>query len=124
MTGHAPDTGERALRWDRTAESYVEGGDGTGVGRKKFVKGPIPLEWLECAAKQPGQALTVGVAIWYLAGLTKSNTVRLSNRVLAGFGVERDAKRRAIRALESGGLIAVSRGDGRSPVITIISRRL
>ena len=37
-----------------------------------FLKGPIPLAWLERAARLPGKSLQAAVALWYAAGLTRS----------------------------------------------------
>ena len=42
-----------------------------------FIKGPIPLAWMMAAATPPGKCLHVGLALWYLAGLKKTNTVAL-----------------------------------------------
>ena len=41
-----------------------------------FLKGPIPGEWLHRAAKLPGRALHVARALWYLAGVEKSQQVK------------------------------------------------
>ena len=47
--------------------------------RQGFVKGPIPLPWLEAAARLPGKSIHAGIALWYVAGLTRSRSVPLSN---------------------------------------------
>jgi len=44
----------------------------------RFLKGPIPLDWIIAAAKLPGKALHVGIALWFLAGLKRSRTVVLT----------------------------------------------
>jgi hypothetical protein len=82
---------------------------------------PVPLAWLQAAACLPGRALQVGVALWYLAGVTKSTTVRLSSVRLVGFGVDRSAKRRALAALAGAGLIALDQAPGRNPAVTVIT---
>ena len=87
--------------------------------REPFVKGPIPLWWLTSAARLPGKALAVGVALWYRAGLKKSRTVRGSWRLWDSFGVGRTAVYRSLRQLEDAGLIRVERQNGKNPVITI-----
>ena len=86
---------------------------------QRFLKGPIPLHWLQAAARLPGQACQVGLALWYLAGLGSTATVSLSNAVLTGFGVDRHAKYRALKALAGAGLITVTRSPGQNPVVTI-----
>ena len=84
-----------------------------------FLKGPIQLDWLESAAQLPGKALHVGIAIWFRSGLLKSDIVPLTNVTLSRFGVDRHAKRRALRALEDASLISVHREPGKNPVITL-----
>ena len=86
----------------------------------KFLKGPIPLNWLSAAGLLPGKALHVGVALWFLSGVYRTNTVKLSNGVLVLFGVDRHAKYRALNFLENAGLITCKRQAGRSPVVTIL----
>ena len=73
-----------------------------------FIKGPIPLRWAATAARlSPSKAAATGVAIWYLAGLRKSNTFILPNGLLGNFGVGPQAKYRCLKALEDAGLITV-----------------
>ena len=43
-----------------------------------FVKGPIPIEWLQKASALPGKAFQMGVVIWYLSGLRKDTTVTVT----------------------------------------------
>ena len=87
-----------------------------------FVKGPIPLPWLEAAARLPGKSIHAGIALWYVAGLTRSRSVPLSNIAGCRFGLDRNAKYRALHWLEGAGLIAVERKLGRAPVVTILDR--
>ena len=85
-----------------------------------FVKGPIPLPWLEIAARLPGKSIHAGIALWYVAGLTRSRLVPLSNIAGLRFGLDRNAKYRALKWLEGAGLVAVERKLGRAPLITIL----
>ena len=85
----------------------------------RFIKGPIPLAWIEVAAKLPGKALHVALAICYLAGMNKFKPFRLSHRTLMIFGVSRHAAYRGLRALEMAGLVNVERHPGKNPVITV-----
>lgn len=85
-----------------------------------FVKGPIPLPWLEIAARLPGKSIHAGIALWYVAGLTRSRLVPLSNIAGLRFGIDRNAKYRALQWLESAGLVAVERKLGRAPLVTIL----
>ena len=88
---------------------------------ERFLKGPVPLPWLETAARLPGKSLHTGVALWYVAGLTRSPTVPLSNIAGDRFGLDRNAKYRALEWLEGAGLVRVERKLGRAPLVTILA---
>lgn len=85
-----------------------------------FLKGPIEMSWLARAARQPGRALHVGIAVWYRVGLKKTRTIALNLSRMSDFGLDRFAARRGLAALERAGLVAVTRAAGRNPVITVL----
>jgi len=87
---------------------------------EKFLKGPIPLLWLAAAAKQPGRALHVGIAVWFLAGIKRNAVIALSSSILVSFGVNRHAVYRGLKALERAGLVSVVRKPGRLPQVTLL----
>ena len=85
----------------------------------EFLKGPVPLAWLHRAAKLPGKALAVGVAVWFKAGATRSREVRLSGQLLSRFGLNRHSAQRGLAALEAERLVSVERHPGRCSVVTL-----
>ena len=85
----------------------------------KFLKGPIPLEWLKQAAPLSGKAMQIALCIWFLIGVKRDNTVKLSYKLLKEFGVSRSSSYRGLEALENAGLIAIERHPGRSPIVTL-----
>jgi hypothetical protein len=85
-----------------------------------FLKGPVPMWWLELARKQGGPALWLGTCLWLLRGLRKSDTFVLSNVFLDEHGMQPDAKWRALRKLERVGLVRVERRGRKNPTVTII----
>ena len=87
---------------------------------QKYLRGPIPLDWLATAARLPGRSLHVAVALWFAAGLSRSRHVPLSNVSGARFGLDRNAKYRALDWLERAGLITVERKLGRAPEVTLL----
>lgn len=87
---------------------------------RRFIKGPLPLPWMLEAMKLPGKTTQIALAIWYLAGLTKSNHVKLSPKVVRLFGVSRDAQYDAVARLEGARLIAVTRAPGSALEVTIL----
>lgn len=91
---------------------------------ERFLKGPIPMEWLALAAKLPGKALHVGMAVWHLAGMKRSSTVILTASLLRSLGVTRYAARRALKVLEQAQLVSVGRHRGRNPTVVLLEARL
>ena len=86
-----------------------------------FLKGPIPLTWLRAAATSPGASpLAVGLLLWHLQALTKSDEVVLSATARAKLGVERKAAYRGLSALEERGLVHVIRKRGQAPRVRIV----
>jgi len=95
----------------------------TSVRRRmtvRFLKGPVPLDWLAAAARLPGRALHVAVIIRFLSGLTGSLRVRFCQSVARDFGVERRAAYRALTCLENASLITSERHPGRNAIVTIL----
>ena len=107
---------EIAYRWDGRRQVFVPSSQHV----ERFLKGPVPWPWLAAAARLPGQALAVGLALWRLSGATRSMTVKLSTSEVAGLGVSRSAKARALQALATGGLVAIEQLPGSIPRITIL----
>jgi len=85
-----------------------------------FLKGPIPLDWLQRASALPGKAFQLGIVLWYLSGLRKNPTITLGNGLLENFHISRQAKYRCLKALEEAGLIAVEYRENRNPHVTIL----
>jgi DNA-binding MarR family transcriptional regulator len=89
--------------------------------KDRFLKGPIPLQLIALAARLPGQALAVYLAIHHRAALTRSDSVTLPKSLIEQFGVSRDAKARALHALEEASLVVVERVNGRSARVTLLA---
>jgi hypothetical protein len=84
-----------------------------------FLRGPVPWPWLEAAARLPGKALAVALCLWREAGRRRRRTVTLS-LTRAGLGVREAAARRALRSLETAGLVTVLRKPGRGLEVTLL----
>jgi DNA-binding transcriptional ArsR family regulator len=90
--------------------------------RGKFIAGPVDVAWI-CEASRLGvKALLVGLALWHIRGLRKTDTFIVSNLMVQDWGIEPDAKSRALRALEKAGLVAIERRGKRSPQVTLAVR--
>ena len=114
-----------ALRLDKAFAGHTE-----KVSRRKrtmvrrvdglFIRGPIPMNWLQAASKLGVSALWVGCVLWHLFGVKKSATFLVSNLHLHRWGVDRFAKSRALKALSDAGLIMIEGRGKRSPKVTIV----
>jgi len=88
---------------------------------EKFIRGPIPLEWLKSAIPISRKSINVALALWYLAGFKRSNPVKLTAHTLAAFDVTSKAARSILHRFELAGLVEVDRKRGRSPIVTILA---
>ena len=79
------------------------------------------MAWLNATAKLPGKTLNVGIAIWWLAGMAKTKTFKLTGKALKQLEVSRDAASDALKRLEARGLIRVQRSPGQRPTVEILS---
>ena len=86
-----------------------------------FLKGPIPIHWLASAKKASPTALSVGLYLWHLSGLTKKKTFKATNRTLPMWRLDRYAKYRGLKELEKAGLVRVKRQNKMSPEVTILN---
>ena len=78
------------------------------------------MAWLNVAAKLPGKTLNVGLAIWWLAGMSKTTSFKITGKALDQLGVSRDAASDALKRLEEHGLILVKRSPGQRPAVRIL----
>jgi DNA-binding transcriptional ArsR family regulator len=85
----------------------------------RFLKGPIDWTSLCMAARLPGQALAVYLAVHHRVALTGNASVTLPKNLLAELGVSRDAKARALHALEEASLVAVERRRGQTARVAL-----
>ena len=89
-------------------------------GNGKFVKGPIPLNWLRAANTCGRKSISVAVLLWYASALQKSNPVKLSRDVLAELSLSPKTAKRVLDRMRSIGIVDVQFHRGRSPVVTIL----
>src|ERR1700748_2587680 len=96
---------EVETNWSRQRRARLQG---------QFLKGPIPLDDIATASRLPGQALGVFLAVHHRAALTRCRSVTLPKGLLERLGIGRDAKGRALHALEAASLLAVERQAGKT----------
>src|SRR4051794_26696832 len=92
-----------------------------GKREAQFIKGPLPLGWIATAAKAGHPlALPVLLALKYKADTLRQPWVKPPAAVLRLLGVDKDARSRAIAALERTGLVQVQRRKGRPPLVRLV----
>jgi hypothetical protein len=110
---------------DDDLDAYTSSCDGATQShgfcqRREFIRGPLPVDWIAAAARLPGLALALALAIWFRRGVEQATSFPLYASTLAKFGVNRWSSYRALMALETAGLVTVERREGRCPVVTIL----
>ena len=90
------------------------------VEGQRFLESSISIAWLEAAAKLPGKSMHLAVVLLRIASVEQTRRVALSNLACERFGLNRNAKYRALLSLEHAALITVERKLGRSPIVTIL----
>ena len=106
---------------ERRLQLDIDTGKLVPIPKKKlFLRGPVPMDWLSKAAELPGKTLNVALAIWWLQGMTQSESFKLTRKSLSLFNIKRDAASISLKRLEGAGLIRVQRNVGQRPTISII----
>ena len=105
----------KRIKYDSPSGSYID-----APMSVPFLKSPIPIPWLNAAAKLPGKTLNVGIAIWWLAGMSKTSAFKITSKALDQLGVSRDAASDGLKRLEDNGLILVKRSSGQRPIVEIV----
>lgn len=92
------------------------------LAAQPFLRGPIPLAWLARAHEAGGSALAVGLALWFVRGVSgKAGPVKVDSSTRRRFGLSRDQTSYGLRALEAAGAARyVKKGRGRCAVVEII----
>ena len=88
--------------------------------KSPFLRGPIPLDWLQKAMKLGGTAISVGIILWYYRGLKKLLVFKIGIQDIANL-ISRSwlTAKRGLTALEEEGLITIQRHKGRKHLIEI-----
>lgn len=88
-----------------------------------FLRGPIPMAWLNAAARASGAGAGIKVALvlWFLSGVKRqARTFKLEPGALRRIGVDRHAGYRGLQRLEKAGLVSVQRRAGQAPTVTLL----
>jgi len=85
-----------------------------------FIRGPIPMPWVERVAQLPGKALALALGLWWLHGMAKGGEVTVTRKMLERLNLSRDAAADGLTRLERAGLIRVTRAPGNRPRARIV----
>jgi len=88
-----------------------------------FIKGPIPLAWMQKACR--AKAVSLAIYLWYKWGiLGRTKKIQLRPKELKQFGVGEKSRQREPERLEKAGLVKVDRKVGRCCIVAIDPRSL
>ena len=110
-----------ALRIDAADSAFVSKTAGTRKAKwqRKFVR--VPWAWVDrLKTTNRGSTYRLALLLIYEHWRTGGRPIRLSNAMLAGDGVTRKSKWRALRELEQLELVKIERQPRKSPVVTLI----
>jgi hypothetical protein len=85
-----------------------------------FIKGPIPLAWLQKANALGGSTGTVAAGLWFYAGLNKSRRFRIDRRLDQLCCVTRQTRNMVLGRLQSHRLINIYPKKGAYPTIEVL----
>jgi hypothetical protein len=85
--------------------------------------GHLRIADIQQAAKLGSSCLALLIAIHFRRDVTKQDAVTLSSGFLAEFGIDRNAKGRALRSLEAAKLVRVKRIPGKSALVQLTARK-
>jgi DNA-binding transcriptional ArsR family regulator len=95
-----------------TGEHEVDIGLKRKTAGEPFLKGPILLRQLTAACQLPGRALALLLLVHHRTDIEGKAWITLPGHLLASWGIDRDANRRALRQLEGAGLVRLDRRKG------------
>ena len=124
INSSSTNTSEIKRIFDKRVKKFVpENKKTSGYIRGKFLKGPVPLDWLCVAAGISHVAFKVGVALWYLRGLQGNEEVRFTKNARKLFFISRYSLYRALDDLQNAGLIHAIRHKGRLPRVILLQQK-
>lgn len=103
----------------RTSFSVAQKHEKIQGDRKRFIRCPLPLEWMMAACQLRGRCAAIALVIRYLQGLGGGNVVRVRPSTCREFGIDRHATRRALAKLEEADLVSVEYRKGGGALVTI-----
>ena len=88
--------------------------------RGKFLKGPIPVDWLTIAGNLPGKTLHVAIALWLAYGIERQERFRFTPKWHNIFYISPPTLRKSLHRLQEAGLIRLEYRPGCSPIVTLL----
>jgi hypothetical protein len=87
---------------------------------EKFLKGPVPWNWLLQAGRLKGKTLQLVLLLWFKVGIKNSSTITFNHSQAKVFNISEDSTRRAMKELLKAGLISVRYFPGRCIEVTLL----
>jgi hypothetical protein len=87
---------------------------------RRFLRGPVSIDWLAQASALGKAATFVGLECWYRVGLAGSLVFRLNlSRLAVAPKLARSSARRGLQRLEKANLVSVARPAGQRLLVAI-----
>ena len=93
--------------------------DATPKRDRQFVPA-LPMPLFVKLVNLPGKAWALYLVLWQRTKLERSKSIVLSTTLLARFGLDRDDKRRGLKALAGAGLVRVTSRGRRNPTVQVL----
>ena len=88
------------------------------VQNSRFIKGPIPLEWIQKACAVGAEKLAL--YLMYIKGLTGWSKIPLKSAEMGRFGLSPKTRRVQLKKLEEAGLVTVKRLQGKKSTLILV----
>jgi hypothetical protein len=87
----------------------------------KFIKGPIPLDWIRAASRCGRRSTCLAILLWYAAGCQRTNPIKLGPSILSELAIAPKTASRILERMHSMRIVSVEFHRGRSPLVTILA---
>lgn len=87
----------------------------------KFVRGPVPLDWLSAALSLGDKSGHLAWALWFSVGIQGKNPVRLTRSLREQFRISERTATRLLDRFAKAELVHVERQRGRGPDVTLLT---
>lgn len=86
----------------------------------RFIKGPIPLDWMKIASRCGRRGVELGLLLLYAAGWQKKSSVKFTSSIREELKIGEKTTKRILVQMQREGIIEVDFHRGRAPLVTLL----